>query len=191
LRLDLAELAQQHILSGSLAGKRLFTQLVGQTHPTSEVELCFLDFEKVQVATSSFLRDSVVAYRDYVRRQYPTLYPIGVNVNGDVREELHSFLSSQRDAWIICKLDEWEQASSAAVVGHLEGRASETLMEVIKRGETDAPTLAMASDPEGTAAPTVWNNRLAALCEKGILIELNRGRPRRYKPVIEGLSHGS
>lgn len=189
IQLSLRTAARTDVLAGSLLGQRMFASWVRETQSPVGPELCFIDFEGIAVATASFLRDSVLAYRDYVRKHHQNLYPVGANLNSEVSEELHEFLSSRTDAFVVCDLGPSGKPKKQRVIGRLEGKQLLALQEVLKRGETDAPTLAEAEQDQG--APTVWNNRLAALAARGLLIEINQGRGKRYKPVIEGLQYGS
>ena len=51
-------------------------------------EPAFLDFSGVDAATSSFLRESVLGYRDALRMRRSRLYPVISNADEGVEEEL-------------------------------------------------------------------------------------------------------
>ncbi len=89
---------RQAILSGVHAGRKLFTRLVAAAAPPTNDEIAFLDFTDVSVATGSFLRESVMAFRDYARSTLPHLYPVVANPSEAVAEELDFLLKHRKDA---------------------------------------------------------------------------------------------
>lgn len=175
------------IFAGSLDGRRVFADLVGRTVVPSAPEVCFLDFGDVAVATASFLRDSIIAYRNHARSNWPTLYPVAANMAERVREEFESWLLDRNDAFVVCKLDAESRPSSVGVLGAIDGKQRITLSGVVDLGETDAPSLARHIGED--VSPTAWNNRLNALVDKGLIMELTGGRNKRYRPTLEGLTH--
>ena len=177
------------VLAGSIAGTRTFGDLVSKTLPPSKPELCFLDFANIALATTSFLRDSVVAYRNHARSQWPAIYPVAANITPETRDEFEPWLVERGDAFVMCKLSDDGQASDATVIGQIDGKQLVALQGVLALGETDVSGLASFVKEE--VAPTAWNNRLAALVAKGILIEISSGRSKRYRPVLEGLKYGA
>jgi hypothetical protein len=177
------------VVAGALSGQRTFAALVNATPPFSRPEICFLDFTGIDVATASFLRESIYAYKNHVRSHMPNLYPVAANLSDQALEEFESFLKLRGDAFITCTLDQHQVASNARLIGQLDGKQLDALQEVLARGETDAPTLARTATSD--VAPTAWNNRLSALTAKGILVETTIGRGKRYRPVLEGLQHGT
>jgi hypothetical protein len=187
IRMD--EFAQDGLLAGKAEGKTVFAHLVGRTSNPSQPEICFLDFAGVHVATTSFLRESVVAYRSYVRREYPNLYPVAANVSARTRDDLELVLELRSDAFVTCTLGIDGTVSDVEILGQLDGKQLIALDAVLEMGQTDAPTLAGRSDDQVGA--TAWNNRLVALADKGILIATNAGRTKLYRPVLEGLRHGT
>lgn len=189
MHLSLEPYADNGVLAGSLDGQKAFAGLVQQTPAVSAPTVCFLDFRGVQVATTSFLRDSIVAYRAHARSTWPNIYPVAANLEFRVREDLEVILKARGDAYVICRLDEDDSVSAVELIGQIDGKQLLTLQEVIRMGEVDAPSLAARSDEK--VAPTAWNNRLGALAAKGILIEMSSGRNKRYRPVLEGLRYGA
>jgi hypothetical protein len=180
------------VLAGSVDGQKVFAQLASATSATtrqSPAELCFLDFAGIDVATASFLRESIVAYRNHARKTWPRIYPVAANMSARVLEELETLLVSTSDAYVVCELDRNQKVQQPLLIGHLDGKQLVALSAVLQLGETDAPTLARNVDER--VAPTAWNNRLGALADKGILIEATSGRNKRYRPVLEGLAHGT
>jgi hypothetical protein len=190
MRLPMLPYSSDGTLAGAIPGQRAFAALVNATPSFSRPEVCFLDFTGIDVATASFLRESIYAYKNHIRSHMPNLYPVAANMSDQALEEFDSFLKLRGDAFIICTLDQQQVASDACLIGQLDGKQLNALQEVLARGETDAPTLARTAT-SNDVAPTAWNNRLSALTAKGILMEITIGRGKRYRPVLEGLQHGS
>jgi hypothetical protein len=182
--------ASDKVLATSLLGKRVFAALASEMVAATEPTILYLDFTDAEVATTSFLRESVVTFRDHARRHLSNLYPVPCNLAAGVREELHDFLSMRGDALAICQLNSREQAFNAEVIGQLDGKQLATLRAVVAAGETDAVELGKKFAADEGVGTTAWNNRLAALSAKGLLIETNHGRAKRYRPVLEKLKHG-
>lgn len=175
------------LFAGSAKGKQVFSALVTQsTTPDSPTRL-LLDFANVDIATGSFLRESVCAYRTHARAQWPFLYPVVANASASIIEELGMCLEPRSDAMIAVTLSASGEISNPSIVGLLDGKQRETMLIVIDQREVDAPTLALNSKDSATS----WNNRLAALVSKGLIVEQSLGRSKRYFPVVEGLKNGT
>ncbi len=177
------------ILAGSIEGQKVFADLLQKTTPPAQPQVCFLDFADIDVATTSFLRDGVIAYRNHARSMWPFVYPVCANLAPRVKEELHSFLKDRSDAFVVCGLDADGRVSKVELVGQIDGKQAVALRGVLDLGESDAAGLRAHVGEE--VASTAWNNRLVALSDKGILIEASSGRNKRYRPVLEGLRYGT
>jgi hypothetical protein len=191
MRFEMQPYAQAGVLAGAFPGQKVFAELVASTRAPQEPEICFVDFSGVTVATTSFLRESVVAYRNHARSHWSTVYPVAANLAALVREDLESFLRDQGDAIVACDLSKAGRASNVQILGRLDGRQQLTLRAVVEQGEVDAPLLAKLFKNEGPASPTAWNNLLVALTTKGLVIEFRSGRGKSYRPVLEGLQYGT
>ena len=189
MHLFLNNYAEDSVLAGSIEGQKAFADLLNRTVIPAKSEPCFLDFIDISVATTSFLRDCVVAYKNHARSSWPTVYPVCANIAPRVREELNSFLHERGDAFVVCALDQDDHVSEVELIGRLDGKQGIALRGILDLGESDAPTL-RAHVCEDVAA-TAWNNRLGALVSKGILIEVSLGRNKRFRPVLEGLRYGN
>lgn len=174
------------IFAGSVKGKQVFSALVAQTDTPSIPTRLLLDFTDIDVATGSFLRESVYAYRTHARSQWPFLYPVIANASVNIIEELSMCLEPRSDAMIAMTVNEFGEATRASLIGTLDGKQREAMRVVIERQEVDAPTLARDSNESATT----WNNRLAALALKGLIVEQSLGRSKRYFPLVEGLKNG-
>lgn len=187
MKFEMAQFGGDGVLAGSMPGQEAFLALLKDTVNPQLPTVVFLDFAGVHVATGSFLRESVVAYRNHVRSNFPRLYPVVANASDAVAEELSMLLQLRNDALAICKLSRTGKVTEAKVIGVVDGKQQEALHAVLSRGEADAPTLAKTTPEQ---KPTVWNNRLTALVEKGLLVEDATAKTNRYRPVLEGLTYG-
>lgn len=172
------------ILSGAQAGRHLFAKLVANAPAPNEPEPAFLDFSGVSVATASFLRESVVAFRDYARSTLPNLYPVIANANDAVAEELVFFLRHRADALWACDLDNGRPVN-AHLLGELEEVQRATFERVLQLRSASAPALAAESQGEMGVGATAWNNRLSNLAGRGLLIERRGGKTKTFTPVLE------
>lgn len=191
MRMPLQPYAVNGVLAGALDGQRAFLDLVRKTSTPTKPEICFLDFSGVKVATTSFLRESVIAYRNHARSHWSYCYPVAANLVPAVREEFEDFMRARGDVFVICDLDRNARPTHVRLIGQLDGKQLVALQAVVERGETDAPTLAAEIKEQEQVASTAWNNRLAALASKGLLIEISSGRGKRYRPVLENLAYGA
>jgi hypothetical protein len=67
----------------------------------------------------------------------------------------------------------------------LDEKQRVTLEAVVDAKEADAGTLQHRFRKSDEIGITGWNNRLAALVAKGLLIETQKGRGKLYRPVLE------
>lgn len=176
-------------LAGATEGANALAKLISRVAEVSDTSVVLLDFRNVTIATSSFLREAVLGFRDYCRNSRPNLYPVISNANLKVREELDGLLRLKGDALVLCETNPKGNIATAVVVGKLEDKQRLTLRAVLKAGRTDAVSLSR-QDRDGKLGPTAWNNRLTSLSAKGILRESQTGRVKVYEPVVEALSYG-
>ena len=148
-----------------------------------EPEPLFVDFSGIEVATGSFLRESILALRDIVRSRRSTLYPVVANPNEAVRDELIELANSRGEVFMTCVLDEHGAVISTTPIGNLDPKQRMTFEVVTERGETDAVEL-MRDNGDGLRHATAWNNRLASLASMGLIMEISRGRSKRYRPLF-------
>jgi hypothetical protein len=189
--IDIHLLAEgEDILAGSVEGAAALGKLIATTAQVTDVQLVLLDFRDIKIATSSFLRDAVIGFRDYCRQKRPNLYPVLCNANGKVRQELEGLLNLTGDALVLCEASSRGNIKAAIVIGKLEEKQRLTLQAVLKAGRTDATSLSREYAKE-KLGPTAWNNRLSSLLAKGILRETPSGRTKIYEPVVEELSYGA
>lgn len=183
----LRDLAANEILAGAMTGRRVLGMLLERIDPSPpDPEPVYLDFRGVEVATASFLRESVLEFRDIVRRRWTDYYPVVANANESVTEEL-SVLVAQRNALMLCTLDDSGTPRAPRLLGDLEPKQRIAFDLVQERGEADAGELMRSSRDGEDVGQTAWNNRLAALSRLGLLMEMSNGRAKRYRPLpLEG-----
>ena len=87
MKLALRPFANDGILAGAILGQKVFANLIQQTQAPNAPEVCFLDFAGVSFATVSFMRESVIAYRNHARAHWPNLYPVVANIVPMIEEE--------------------------------------------------------------------------------------------------------
>jgi hypothetical protein len=181
------------VLAGASNGKRVLAKLVALTvQEPLEPEPFFLDFVRIDLATASFLRESVLILRNIVRGQRSNFYPVIANANADTCDELHELVGNQRsDVLIACTLSESGTVSNVGLIGQLEPVQQKTFDLVRSIGETDAGELMRAHGADDrTTRTTAWNNRLTSLTFLGLLVEVSQGRTKRYKPLFGDLQYG-
>lgn len=174
------------VLAGVPKGKQKLVWLLNKIEEPPTPEVIFLDFQDVEVATASFLRESVLTFRDLIRNKNPNLYPVIANPSPEVKEELEEFLRSRGDVMMICSLDGKNKVSDAKLIGELDPKQKLTFDLVLQQGETDAGKLMRAHGRKEGVKQTAWNNRLSALASRGLVMEFSFGRAKHYKPLFQG-----
>jgi hypothetical protein len=188
LDLNMADLGRDAVLSGATNGRTVLAEMLKATaKEPPAVTPVLLNFGMVEVATASFLRESVLAFRDAIRGRRSNFYPVVANPNVDVREELEDLLSRRGGVLMACVTKDGAVVE-AALIGELDPKQRLTFELVQQRRETDAGELMRDhADTERVKSPTAWNNRLANLASLGLVAEISQGRSKRYKPIFEGV----
>ena len=184
MKLTLKQHGGTDVLAGSIAGQKMLASLMAQTGRPDTSEVVYLDFAGISVATASFLRESVIGFRDYCRTCDPVLYCVVANASDTVLEELRMFLRERGDAFWCCELAQDEVVSHARILGKskLEDGQRIALDLVCERKSTTAPELSQLGEKLG---PTGWNNRLAALSARLLVRERRDGKLKIFSPVLE------
>lgn len=184
----MGEVGGHDVLAGAGTGRKVCAALLAGLAVPKEPTLCLLDFRGVSVATSSFLREAVLRFRDAARAGGSPVYAVVANANAEVAEELDDLLRARAEAMVACvAAAPGAEPSDPVLLGALEAKQRKTLDLLHAAGEADAASL-QALDAEGEkVGHTAWNNRLAALASKGVVIEIQRGRAKRYRPLMPGV----
>jgi hypothetical protein len=188
MRIKLREIAGSTILAGAPNGRRALNALLeaAEIEPSTP-EPVFLDFTGIEVATASYLRQSILAFRDIIRGRRSNLYPVITNAPNEVRDELEELLRRDGDVLMTCVLDQRDRVSRPALIGDLDPKQKITFDLVCERGETDASELMRDYGAREGVKQTAWNNRLVSLAALGLIVEITQGRAKRYKPLFEGV----
>lgn len=188
--LNVAELAGGRILSGAPSGRQLFAKLVEMLPAEpAEPQPLFLDFSDVEVATTSFLRESVLAFRKFVRGRKSNLYPAVANASSEVIDELLELVQPRGEVLMTCTVDDQEEILRCRHIGKLDPMQQLTFDLVNAHGETTATRL--TEFERSNVKATAWNNRLASLSGLGLICEQSYGRTKTYKPLFKRGKDGS
>jgi hypothetical protein len=185
VKISLLRLDEEPIFAGRLDGKRRFVRCLEELPQLTETSLVVLDFRGVHLVTSSFFSELVVPLRDHVRLRRPASYLVVANLVEKVAEELDELLIRTREAVLCCTILASGAVAEPYVLGQLEQKLRETLNLVLKRGETTAVQLRADSGESDGIGATGWNNRLTALANKSLLLEISHGRAKKYRPLLE------
>jgi hypothetical protein len=175
----------EQVLSGLYRGRSLYDKIVAQLPRTIEPCALFLDFNNVDLATGSYIREGVLKLKKYCRDEGLNIYPVMANISDQTVPELELALKAYSDTILVCTLDNRNRVGAARLLGVLEDKDLKTFQAVATGKEVDATSLAEQYAPQEKIGPTGWNNRLAGLVAKGIVMELRRGRAKFYRPVLE------
>jgi hypothetical protein len=187
--LEVAELAGSTILSGAPSGRQLYARMVEVMPAEPEKpEPLFLNFERIQVATASYLRESVLAFRTFVRGRKSNFYPAVANANADVIDELVELVHLRGDVLMACTVGEDGTVLRCQHIGKLDPMQQLTFDLVNREGETTATKLMEIDD--SLVKVTAWNNRLVSLSNLGLICEQSNGRAKTYKPMFLGGGDG-
>lgn len=175
-----------HVLAGAINGKVCFAALVKEIKEESSTPApLFLDFTDIQIATASFLRESVFALKNYLRAINSNHYPVIANVNQETRDEILTIANAKGDAFLECDLVK-DHYHNVDLIGHLDPKQQLTFNLVNDLKRTDAAELMeCCGDAENLKSATAWNNRLSSLVSRGIIREFTKGRAKYYKPILE------
>jgi len=171
------------VLAGSSAGRRMCNSL-WDIAKASKPGLFIVDCSGVSVATSSFLREGIVAFRNLVRRERSDLYPVLSNLTADVEEEFVALLNQMGEAFWVFDVGRGI-VKKYRLIGRIDPKLKETL-ELIEKGQGyDAATLWKSTNSTESVGVTAWNNRLANLSKQGLVFESKVGKQKYFHPLHE------
>lgn len=187
---NVVELSGTSILSGAPSGRQLYAKLVAvlPSEPGSPEPL-FLDFSGVVVATASFLRESILEFRKFVRGRKSNFYPVIANASADVIDEIFELVQPRGDVLMTCTVDDDGSILRSRHIGKLDPMQQLTFDLVNAQGEATATKLMEIE--RGDVKATAWNNRLASLSSLGLICEKSSGRAKTYTPIFAGGNNGS
>ena len=174
----------QTVLSRAISGRTLLSALIAATPSSAGSMPAFLDFTAIEIATASFLRESVIGFRDYARRSLENVYPAVANLAPTVAEELEFFVRTRGDVLWSCELGSDDNVISARLIGELDPAQRSTFDAALELGAITAPELA-ARFGDQQIGPPAWNTRLSALATKGLLVERKQGKTKSFSPLLE------
>jgi hypothetical protein len=185
-KIPMAELAGSNVLAKAAAGRTALRKLleVTEAEPNGAAP-AFLDFTDVDAATSSFLRECVLGFRDATRMRRSHFYPVISNADEGVEDELNYLLAGRGEAMLACDLSRKNKVTRLHLLGQLDPKHRQTFDLVMHHGETDAGSLMRDYGEDEAVTRTAWNNRLATLSSMGLVIEVSHGRAKRYMPVLQ------
>lgn len=175
----------EDVLFGTEMGRTCLADLLARVNEPVAPEVLFLDFKGVASATVSFLREGPLAFRNLLRSQGSNVYPVFANLAPPVSDSLGQYLTTHGDAVYECRLASDGEVEGVALLGRLEAKQDLTFWAVRELGEATAARLADHRGDSDDVGVTAWNNRLAALVGKGLLMEFRRGRSKTFRPALE------
>lgn len=187
MHIDIHSLSGTPNLGGAIPGRHMLGLLLGEVveHPP-EPQPLFLDFRGIELATASYLRESVFEIKSIMRQRRSTLYPVIANANEFVRDEIREIAISMNDVIVVCLRTADGDVSDVGIIGQLDPKQKMTFDAVKKLGAADATTLMEKyGDQEQTKRTTAWNNRLSSLASRGLLREFQNGRAKSYQPLFD------
>lgn len=193
VRIPLVQISDSVVLAGAVNGKVAFSDMI-KSVPDATVtpQPLFLDFGGIDVATASYLRESVFALKSYLRTKNSSYYPVVANANEDIWDELSVIAHAKNDVIITCDLADDGTTTAVELVGNLDPKQQMTFDLVLKYDEVDANSLMVQfGEAEKTKSTTAWNNRLASLASRGIIREFTKGRSKYYRPLLMERVHGN
>lgn len=187
MKIDMKALANDTVLAGAVTGKTVFVKLIEATaHEPDEPTALIMDFGGVEVATASFLRETVFASKTYMRARQSSFYPVLANLNDEICDELAVLTEALSDAIIACEISTVGILSNVQLIGKLDPKQQLTFDYIIENRVADANTLKeQLGDTEKAKSTNAWNNRLAGLVARGVIKEFSRGRTKFYKPILD------
>ncbi|MBY5903940.1 hypothetical protein HFO88_26860 [Rhizobium leguminosarum] len=193
MRISLMQISESPVLAGAVNGKIAFAGMI-KNIPDAAVppQALFLDFGGIDVATASYLRESVFALKTYLRSRSSSYYPVIANANADIWDELAVIANAKNDVMVTCTLLDDGATNNVELVGSLDPKQQMTFELVLKFDEVDANYLMeQFGEAEKTKSTTAWNNRLASLSARGIIREYTKGRSKYYRPLLMERAYGN
>jgi hypothetical protein len=188
MRVLIKDLVGFDVCAGAVGGRDLLGKLLVCTAREPAIpEPVLLDFEAINVATASYLRESVIAFRTIVRGRRSNFYPAVANANESVTEELNDILQVGGHAILSCTIMQNGGIADVAVLGKMDLKQRKIFDLIWERKDLNANQLQIEFGESAGVKQTSWNNRLSALAQASLVVELSEGRNKRYRPLFEGV----
>lgn len=166
------------VLAGATRGRKDFAKLIADTAGASTGEIIVLNFKGIRYATSSYLREAIVNFRNVCRDSRRDLVVLLTNLAPEVKEELDYLLKNINDAMPV----QSSGSRDITLLGVLDGRHLRAFEAVTStNGATAAELRQHYADEDVTR--NAWNNVLSQLSAKGLVTETKAGKEKRYLPI--------
>lgn len=187
LRLAVREHAENDILGFRPEGRAVRVRMLERLPEASEPTLLVIDFQNMRIIASSPLDELTFVLRDTLRSAGSPYFPVFANLP-PWHEELNA-VSVVRggDSLPLCELDDSNRVNRAWILGELDEAQKLTLRALHRLGEATGALLHQCDADGRQTSATAWNNRLAYLARKGLVIERVEGRSKFYRPVLSEL----
>ena len=184
--LQIRNMIQGDLLAGAESGRALFTTCAAKTvTEPNNPSACILDFTGIHVATATALLESVIAFKTWKRSMGSKHYPMISSINRVIEDELKLLLEMRGDAILCCDTDNiFSLHVLGRLLGHLDPKQALTFDLVNRLGSASPATLMHHPDNYEAIGITAWNNRLAGLVKRGLLLEFPMGRAKLYRPLL-------
>lgn len=183
--LSLLHILPQPLLVGVQAGRSALTLLIKAASRRPLAQLVALDFQGIELATASGLRQLLVPFWSWLLERGA----VGVvaNANADTLDDVRLVAEACERQFICAQLADG-RLRRPVLYGPLDAKLALALELVLEAGEADAKTVHERSQEKTLV--TVWNNRLAALEALGLLSQRKVGKTKLYSPVLKGMTYG-
>lgn len=172
--------SHRDILAGAAFGREVFGKLCEAAQPSSEPRPHYIDFSDIEMATASFLRESVVNFKLYCRSVRNNLYPVAANCCVEIQEEIDLVLKMTDDAMMSAIIDDDDAPVRWVLLGNIDKKLQSVFDEIVENGVITATMLENKFRTSDKVGITAWNNRLASLSAKGVAMEKQLGRQKVY-----------
>ncbi len=148
-------------------------------------QLVVVDFGQMEICTASAIRELLLPTWKWLREN-GCMGIIG-NTDEATLDEIKLVADTSKQPFICARFHD-KTLEGPVVYGQLEEKMALTLRLVLDSGEADAKAIhQLARD---NTQVTVWNNRLAALEDFGLLSRRKVSKTKFYFPILKGMTYG-
>lgn len=181
----LSAIAPSSVLAGAKGGQAALLLFRAAVPALSPGQIVVVDFGHMQICTASAIRELLVPMWKWLRENGC----IGIVANADevTLDEIKLVADTSKQPFICAHFLD-NKFKDPVVYGQLEEKMALTLRLVLDSGEVDAKAIhQLARD---NTQVTVWNNRLAALEDLGLLSQRKVSKTKFYFPILKGMTYG-